>query len=379
MQVTGLNNSGVTVASGSSVSWQLTLSGFDWQPSCTLRRMQRTNGRVLTGLVPLVVLLVLSGRAQATELSNATPLTVPSNGACCTAKVASSYPSSIEVPGSSGITTQVAVTLHDVSDPDSEDLAVLLVGPSGHGVVLMASYEDGRRQSLNGATWTFESFAQPIECPAPEGAFATGNTFAPFDCGLPDPFPAPAPPAPYGGMLESLGSSGVWSLYLDNQPGGEESRIAGGWSLRIAIQPSGSFPSYHPPELPWADKSGNEGAARTVQEQREKEQAEQRAQEAASHALQESAMPQPGQEKAMQPAVARPQARRGCVVPALKGDTLAAARRALAAAHCRVGAVHRTTHRPGRLRVSRQTVRAGKRLADDARVAIWVRAGGDGK
>jgi hypothetical protein len=41
-----------------------------------------------------------------------------------------------------------------------------------------------------------------------------------------------------------------------------------------------------------------------------------------------------------------------CHVPALKGDTLAAARHALAKAHCRLGAIHRPTHHHGTLYVS---------------------------
>jgi hypothetical protein len=319
---------------------------------------------VLTTLVlGAVLLLTVAGRAEAVEVSNTTPLTVPANGACCSAQVASPYPSSIEVSGLSGITTKVAVTLHDMSDTNSEDLAVLLVGPSGHGVVLMASYEQGRRQRINDATWTFESFAQQIACPAPEGTFPSGSTFAPFDCGLPDPFPVPAPPGPYGGTLEALSNDGVWSLYVDNQPGGEEGRIGGGWSLQIATQPLGFVPPYRPPEPPWANQSGDEAAARTVQEQR--------AGEAAGHAAEEAAALKRRQEEAIQ-AATRLEARPACVVPALKGDGLAAARRALARVHCRLGAIHRRMRHRGTLRVRRQSPRAGKRLADHARVALWI-------
>jgi hypothetical protein len=330
--------------------------------------------RVLKALVPsIVLLLTVAGRAEAVELANTTPLMVPSNGGCCLAQVASSYPSSIEVSGVSGITTNVAVTLHEVSDPDSEDLAVLLVGPSGHGLVLMASYEQGRHQRLNDTTWTFETFAQPIRCPEPEGTFPSGHTFAPFDCGLADPFPAPAPAAPYEGVLEALGNNGVWSLYVVNQPGGEEGRIAGGWSLQIASQPIGSGP----PEVPWTGQSDAEASAKVIQEHLEKEQDEQKTREAESHAAEEAVALKRREEEAAQQAAARVKWHRACVVPALKGDTLAAARRALAAAHCRLGTVHGRRRHHGTLRVSRQSARAGKRLADDARVALWIAARSD--
>jgi hypothetical protein len=63
-----------------------------------------------------------------------------------------------------------------------------------------------------------------------------------------------------------------------------------------------------------------------------------------------------------------------CTVPNLKGDTLTAARRALAKAHCRLGAVHRPAHHHGTLYVSAQGAPAGKRLVHNARVALWVGA-----
>lgn len=65
-------------------------------------------------------------------------------------------------------------------------------------------------------------------------------------------------------------------------------------------------------------------------------------------------------------------AHRPCVVPSLRGDTLTAARRALSAAHCRLGSVHGPARHSGALRVTRQSVRAGKRLPNGARVSLWV-------
>jgi hypothetical protein len=121
-------------------------------------------------------------------------------------------------------------------------------------------------------------------------------------------------------------------------------------------------PPYHPPELPWANESGSEAAARTVQEQRESEQRQAAAKTAA--------------EEAARQAAAQLRAHPSCVVPALKGDTLAAARHVLAAAHCRVGPVHGSVRHHDSLRVIRQGARPGKRLANDARVTLWVAARG---
>ena len=102
-------------------------------------------------------------------------------------------------------------------------------------------------------------------------------------------------------------------------------------------------------------------ATRYATEEAELKQAEERdAQEAAAREHQEHE-----EEEAEHPA---------CRVPALKGETLAAARLALAKAHCRLGAVHQPAHHDGALYVSAQGAPAGKRLAHNARVALWVGA-----
>jgi hypothetical protein len=123
---------------------------------------------------------------------------------------------------------------------------------------------------------------------------------------------------------------------------------------------------YTPPDLPWANQSGEEAAERTVREQREKE--------AASHATEEAQALKRREEEEARQAKAHPKANPACVVPHLRQDTLAVARRALTAAHCRLGIVHRPVRQHGRLRVRRQSARTGERLANDARVALWLAA-----
>ncbi len=131
---------------------------------------------------------------------------------------------------------------------------------------------------------------------------------------------------------------------------------------------------YRPPELPWANQSGNEAAERTVREQREKEHEEQTAKEAASHAAEEAEALKRREEEAARQAAVRLTPSPACVVPALKGDTLTVARRALTVAHCRLGIVHRPVRQHGTLHVRRQSAQAGKRLTDDARVELWFGA-----
>lgn len=168
----------------------------------------------------------------------------------------------------------------------------------------------------------------------------------------------------------------------------EASSLAGATSLSSWFEsiPPGAAPEgskdkevYVPPELPWANQSGNEAAARTVQEQREKEQEAEKAKEAAANRAAEEVTLKRRQEEAAQLPAANRQEQPMCVVPALKGDTLAVARRALAAAHCRLGVVHRALHHNGRLRVTRQSARARERLADNARVALWIGSSSDAR
>jgi hypothetical protein len=162
----------------------------------------------------------------------------------------------------------------------------------------------------------------------------------------------------------------------------EASSLAGATSFSGEFEsiPSGAAPKgvkdeevYAPPELPWANQSGDEAAERTVREQREKEHAEQKAKEAVSHAAEAETLKRHEEEAAHQIAV-HPKMNPACIVPALEGDTLAVARRALTVAHCRLGIVHRAVRQHGTLHVKRQSARAGKRLADEARVALWIEA-----
>ena len=55
-----------------------------------------------------------------------------------------------------------------------------------------------------------------------------------------------------------------------------------------------------------------------------------------------------------------------CVVPALKGDSLSKARRALSKAHCKLGKISKPRKHRGALVVTAQSVRAGRKSAKEA-------------
>ena len=146
--------------------------------------------------------------------------------------------------------------------------------------------------------------------------------------------------------------------------------------------PPGSAPngvldteSYTPPELPWANESGNEAAARTVAEQRAKELEEQQRKEATATKEQEEAKAREAALKHREDvaASAAQSGTQACTVPSLRGDTLSAARRALAKAHCRLGKVSKPKgHHHGQLVVTQQHIGAGGKLPSDTRIGVTL-------
>ncbi len=134
---------------------------------------------------------------------------------------------------------------------------------------------------------------------------------------------------------------------------------------------------YKPPELSWANQSGNEAAERTVREQHAKEQAEQQAKEAAAHQAAEAEARKHAAEAAQAATAAQQQEEAehsACTVPALKGDTLTTARHALTHAHCRLGKITQPRHHHGTLYITAQAPRPGEQLAEGAPVALTLDA-----
>ncbi len=142
-------------------------------------------------------------------------------------------------------------------------------------------------------------------------------------------------------------------------------------------------------EVPqWYNHLSDEESNKTLKEyeaKQAKEHEETKAREAAQLAAEAAELEQAEQREA-QEAAARERSEReeaeaehpACRVPALKGDTLVAARRALAKAHCRLGVLHQPADHHGTLRVSAQGAPAGELLAHGARVALWIGAKGSG-
>jgi subtilisin-like proprotein convertase family protein len=176
--------------------------------------------------------------------SNTNPISIPDTA------VASPYPSTINVSGVTGNTTNVTVTLHNYSHTFSNDVEILLVAPTGQKIIL--NNDTGGGSDYINATITYSASAIGIVSgnPIPSG------TYLPAASDPNQSLPGPAPAAPYSldmSTLNGVSPNGVWSLYVNDDLGGDTGSIAGGWSLSITDSPSTTCTSegYTGTKLEW--------------------------------------------------------------------------------------------------------------------------------
>ncbi len=181
----------------------------------------------------LAATLALAVTSWAAVISNSSPISIPDSGK------ATPYPATINVSGLSGTTTDVNVTLHGVSHTFADDVAVLLVGPSGQNVMLMS--DAGGGQDLNSVDLTFDDEAA-TRLPDGAGTQITTRSYRPTQGAnsadkVPSSLPTPAPAGPYGTSLSvfdgAADPNGTYSLYVYDDSSGDAGQLAGGFSLDI--------------------------------------------------------------------------------------------------------------------------------------------------
>jgi len=159
-----------------------------------------------------------------------TPVTLPADPPG--GGTATPYPSALTVAGVTGTVVGVKVKLNGVSHTFPDDLDILLVGPTGAGVVLMS--DAGGGTDLVNTNFTFADGSPYM----PDGTtLLAGGTFAPTNHGIGDVFAAPAPaPIPAGGSLNSLfagqNPNGTWNLFVTDQFAGDTGSITS-WQLEL--------------------------------------------------------------------------------------------------------------------------------------------------
>jgi subtilisin-like proprotein convertase family protein len=207
-------------------------------------------------LAATIVALALAGVASAATFSNPAPITINDGGNCdpvsnlaLAPAMASPYPSTIPVSGLTGTVSDVNVTLMGLTHTYPDDVAVLLVGPTGKTTVLMAdtggsfdvsaidlTFDDGAAAQLpNASVLMTGGFRPTIGTSDPAAPLTNGG------CQEPTSFPGLAMLLPYGVSLSEFNGTdpnGDWSLYVIDDTEGDIGAFSGGWSLDIATQPT---------------------------------------------------------------------------------------------------------------------------------------------
>lgn len=146
---------------------------------------------------------------------------------------ATPYPSTITIAGLSGRVRKVTVQLHGLSHSFPHDVGILLAGPTGEAIVLLANA--GGWEGVTGVDLTFDD-AAPTQLD--EYSSITSGVYKPSPCGTSEVFPPPAPVGPYATTLfgfKGLNPNGSWSLYVHDDAAGDEGALLHGWSLSLTI------------------------------------------------------------------------------------------------------------------------------------------------
>ncbi|MEP7118882.1 MAG: proprotein convertase P-domain-containing protein [Acidobacteriota bacterium] len=156
------------------------------------------------------------------------PILIPATG---TSGVANPFPAQVTVSGLPTTIGRLQVRLNGLTHTYPADLHILLVGPGGQKVSLMAA--NGGGTDVERAFLTFDDLGAVLP------AILTTGTYAPKAVSATS-LSAPAPPGPYStGLSAFIGTNpnGVWSLFIDDRVGGDSGRLSG-FSLIITPQSS---------------------------------------------------------------------------------------------------------------------------------------------
>ena len=181
---------------------------------------------LLSVLCVLASLAVTASASAATLFTNPAPISIPGSGN------ASPYPSGIDVSGTTGPITDISVTLHRFGHDFPTDVDILLVSPSGKGVILMS--DACGSTDIEDFTWTFSQSAS-----GPMTGDCSGFTYRPTNIFDGDFWPA-APEGPYSTSLDSFDgevANGSWRLFVLDDESDDSGDIEGGWSLSIDTGP----------------------------------------------------------------------------------------------------------------------------------------------
>jgi subtilisin-like proprotein convertase family protein len=176
--------------------------------------------RAVSVCAAALALVVAAPSARAQTFSNTTPITIPNLG------IASPYPSTITVSGFVGTPNGLRVRLNDLSHSFPQDIAVLLVAPSGQGVELLS--RSGGDEAVFDLTLTFGTDSTALlQTPLVTGSYAAGSGNNGFLA------PANAIPRTTLAALLAASPNGTWRLFVQDFASGDTGSITDGWTLEF--------------------------------------------------------------------------------------------------------------------------------------------------
>jgi subtilisin-like proprotein convertase family protein len=145
----------------------------------------------------------------------------------------SPYPSQIAISGLSGTVVKVTVDLRSLSHTFSDDIDMVLVGPTGASAVIMS--DAGGSWPISNLNLTFDDNAA---APLSDTAQLTSGTYQPVNYGPGiDAWPGVAPPPSGNSALSVFNGTdpnGIWKLYVLDDEAGDSGNLGAGWCLNIA-------------------------------------------------------------------------------------------------------------------------------------------------
>jgi subtilisin-like proprotein convertase family protein len=146
------------------------------------------------------------------------------------------YPSNIFVSGLAGQITKVTASLRGVTHTESQDLDILLSGPTPTSNLFLLSDVGRNGDAVNNANLVFDDDVQTIvPSPIVNGTYAP--TRASDESG--DAMPGSAPAATSAtelGTFDDQSPNGTWSLWVVDDASGNSGSISGGWCLTITAE-----------------------------------------------------------------------------------------------------------------------------------------------
>ena len=181
------------------------------------------------GLGPMISHAVVFSNLDGITINDAT-ITGPS--------AANPYPSEVTVSGMGTQLTGISVTLYNYAHNYSPDIAILLQGPTGQNVMLMAEAGD-----TGDSVPTFITFTDSaLQTPLSNVSLAEGEyTPVDYSTGLtwPDAGPSHTTPTSWTTTLSSFNNTnpnGTWKLFIQDFALGDSGSV-GGWSVNITAVP----------------------------------------------------------------------------------------------------------------------------------------------